>query len=230
MPENTTPGHDTSHVEMPSESTDGQNRRSFLKAAVVGSATVAAAGAAAAGGLALVNRGNPLKSLGFAFAATQVSPNDPCAVCTTGTDPSNFVDEDTFGHNSLFLWVRFINVPAGSYKINVTPAIAAKGSNCADPSKPLEYQENSTGNNVDFWILTAGGLACHPHALTDWGATTSTSGALPVSCFTTHATQDLAIRVHLKGSCTGAITVTGQLLDCSDNVIMHCSTSVTITA
>ncbi len=161
-----------------------------------------------------------LSFVGAQTAATP-SPNDPCAVCTTGTDPNNFVDdEDTFGNNSIFLWVRFINVPVGSYMIDVTPMIQPKGSSCV-PATPFVYETPST--NVDFWILPAGGLACHPHALADLPAVTSTTASLPVSGCTTAATQDLLVRVHMKGACTGTHTVTGLLTNCQGQTVLSCT-------
>jgi hypothetical protein len=210
----------------PGAFTDNHTRRALLKAAIVGSAAVATVGGASTAALALSGK-RPANLLVVSSDATPTpSPNDPCAVCTTGTNPADFVDEDTFGNNSLFLWVRFINVPAGSYSIDVTPMIEPQNTACV-AGHPLDYQSDK--NNVTSWIFPAGGLACHPHALTDWAGGTQ-SDTLPAS-FTTSALQDLAVQVHLNpAGCTGTFTITGTLTNTTTKtVVMQCTHMITLT-
>src|SRR5260221_5020335 len=224
--ENKSPRQDNFDDSVQSDSGDGRSRRAFLKAAVVGSAAVAAVGGASAAGLALAHK-VPQLPLRFAGAAEVVSPNEPCAVCTTGTNPDNFVDQDTFNNNeSMFLWVRFINIPAGSYTIDVTPTIQSQNSACV-PATPLQYQ--SPHNSVTSWVLPAGGLACHPAKLSDLPGGTS-SDSLPAS-FSTAQIQDLMVAVHLQNGCTTASDVTIHAsLKRGSTTVLDCSHSIHINA
>lgn len=220
------PGQDNSDDALQFDSGEGQSRRAFLKAAVVGSAAVAAVGSAAAGGLALAHKAPPL-TFRFGTSAATISPNDPCAVCTTGTDPTAYADQDTFNNQeSLFIWVRFINVPAGSYTLDVTPTIQPSTASCGTAT-PLTYQSKKSA--VTSWVLPAGGLACHPAALTDLPTGTS-SDSLPVS-FTITSTKDLLVQVHAQNNCTGSrdITITG-LLKSGSATVMSCSHKIHINA
>jgi hypothetical protein len=223
--ENKSPRQDNFDDSVQSDSGDDRSRRAFLKAAVVGSAAVAAVGGASAAGLALTHK-VPQLPLRFAGAAEVVSPNAPCAVCTTGTiEP--FQDQDSFNNNeSMFLWVRFINVPAGSYTIDVTPPIQPQNAACV-PSAPLEYQ--SAHNSVDSWVLPAGGFACHPAHLSELPAATQ-SDSLPVSV-SPAATSDLMVRVHLQNGCTTASDVTIHAsLKSGSTTVLDCSHSIHINA
>lgn len=226
MADNKTPDQDNLGDDVQSDSRDGQSRRAFLKAAVVGSAAVAAVGGASAAGLALTHKA-PLNTLRFAGVVTLVSPNDPCAVCTTGTNPDNFVDQDTFNNSeSIFLWIRFIGVTAGSYTIDVTPTIQSSGSACVS-SAPLQYQ--SPKNSVSSWILDNGARACHPAKLSDLPSATQTD-ALPAS-FTIASTKDLMVAVHLQNACATASDVTiTAFLKSGDTTVMHCAHSIHINA
>ncbi len=224
MADEKTRDRDSFGDDMQYASADSQSRRKFLKAAVVGSAAVAAVGGTSAAGLALAQK-NPLRTLRFMGVAQLVSPNDPCAVCTTGTNPLDFVDQDTFNFSeSIFLWVRFINVPAGNYTIDVTPTIQPQNAACV-PATPLQY--NSAKNAVTSWVLPAGGLACHPAKLSDLPGGTQTN-ALPAS-FTISVVKDLMVSVHLQNGCDagGTVTITAYLKSGSTTV-MHCDHTITI--
>jgi len=204
---------------------EGQNRRDLLKAAVVGSAAVAAVAGAATAGLALTGK-NPVNPLNRIFSVTEFSPGAPCAICTTGTNPDNFVDETTFnGNQSMFLWIRFLNVPAGSYTIDVSPTIQPSTASSCPTSTPFQYQ--SPHNAVTQWELPAGNRACHPAKLSDLPSGTSTD-ALPAS-FTLASTEDLLVQVHLQfcASTKQTYTVTGSLNQ-GATVIMSCSNEITI--
>ncbi|HEX9413063.1 MAG TPA: hypothetical protein VF916_06125, partial [Ktedonobacterales bacterium] len=199
------------------------NRRTFLKAAVVGTAAVAAVGGAGTAALALSGR-KPASLLSFSTPQATPSPEAPCAVCTTGTvEP--FQDENSFGKNSLFLWIRFINVAAGSYTIDVTPTIQPQGSSCT-VSTPFSYQQNMS--NVDAWVFAAGGLACHPAMLSDWASGSVTGSDFLPQSFTIATSKDLAVRVHLKGDCSGTFTVTA-LLKSGNTTVLSCTHDITIT-
>jgi hypothetical protein len=201
---------------------EGQSRRTVLKAAVIGSAAVAAVAGAGTAGLALAGK-NPLNRI---FTVTQFSPGDPCAICTTGTNPSHFEDETSFnGQQSIFLWIRFLDVPGGTYTIDVSPTIQPSTASSCSTSTPFQYQ--STHNAVTQWVLDPGNMACHPEALDDLPSGTHTD-ALPAS-FNFTGTKDLLVQVHIQNcaSATQTYTVTGSLKQ-DGSVIMSCSNEITI--
>jgi hypothetical protein len=207
---------------------EGQSRRDLLKAAVVGSAAVAAAAGAGSAALALTGRKplNPLNQVEWIIPASQA---DPCAVCTTETDPSNFITQDTFnGQQSMFLWLRFLNVPGGtgtSYSVDVSPTIQPNGSKLCPTSTPFSYQSPQAA--VTQWVLAPQNFACHPHALSEVPGGTQ-SDSLPAS-FTFSGMHCLLVQVHLNycASGNGIYTVTGYLKQ-GATVIRSCMHQITI--
>jgi hypothetical protein len=215
-----TPGQDPQAT--PAE---GQSRRDILKAAVVGSAAVAAVAGAGSAALALTGRKelNPLNQIEWIMPA---SPGDPCAVCTTETNPTNYITQNTFnGNQSMFLWLRFLNVPAGTYSVGVSPTIQPKSSTSCPTSTPFKYQSPSAA--VTQWALAPKNFECHPHALSELPTGTSTN-SLPAS-FTFTGTKCLLVQVHLDYCASGnnTYTVTGYLKQGS-TVIQSCTHQITI--
>jgi hypothetical protein len=224
MSEDTTGNRNTPDPDPQTTPPEGQSRRDLLKAAVVGSAAVAAVAGAGSAALALTGR-KPVINLVGEFQ----SPGDPCAVCTSNTTPT-FVDQNTFNcSENIFLWIRFINVPAGSYTVNVTPAIqdsSIKNGKC-DPSTPFQY--SGGGNPVMQWTFAAGPMACHPGTLP--GGATNHDTISQVS-FTVGSgqTKDLQVLVHLQNCAptNQTVLVTVFLNKVGDGTIRQCTHNITI--
>jgi hypothetical protein len=208
-----------------------QSRRNLLKAAVIGSAAVAATAGVGAGAAALTGRKelNPLDQIAWIIHG---SPGDPCAVCTTHTNEANFVTADTFnGNSSMYLWIRFLNVLPGTYKVDVSPTIHDSTASSCPTSAPFRYQSPSSA--VTQWALAPKNFECHPHALSELPPGTHTD-ALPAS-FTITDTKCLLVLVHLKYCASGdnTYTVTGSLLQKQGTtdtytVIQTCNHNITI--
>jgi hypothetical protein len=202
----------------------GQSRRDLLKAAVVGSAAVAAAAGAGSAALALTGNKslNPLNQIQWILPGSPVSL---CAVCTTDTNENSFSNKDTFGGESMYLWLRFLNVPGGNYTVDVSPEIQPSTANNCSTDTPFRYQNSQS---VKQWILPPQNFACHPHAMSELSNVQPT-GSLPAS-FTFTSTHCLLVRVHLQYCASGNHTfmVTGSLNQ-GDNVIQSCTHNITIT-
>jgi hypothetical protein len=119
-----------------------QSHRKVLKAAVVASAAVAAAAGARTAAHAPTGR-LPLNLLNRVDWMQPGSPSTACDACTSDTKETNFSTKNTFsGSESTFLWRRFLNVPAGTYTVDVTPTSQPKGSTRATYT-PFRYQRMS---------------------------------------------------------------------------------------
>jgi hypothetical protein len=224
MSDNTKGNRNTPDQWPQSTPPEGQSRRDLLKAAVVGSAAVAAAAGAGSAALALTGQRslNPLNQIEWILPG---SPGDPCAVCTTNTSANNFSNKDTFnGSESMFLWLRFLNVPGGTYTVDVSPTIQSSSANSCSTATPFQYQNDKA---VKQWILSPQNFACHPHAMSELSSVQPT-GSLPAS-FSFTGTHCLLVQVHLKYCASGnhTFTVTGTLKQGS-TVIQSCTHNITI--
>jgi hypothetical protein len=204
---------------------EGQSRRDLLKAAVVGSAAVAAAAGAGSAALALTGQRslNPLNQIEWILPG---SPGDPCAVCTTDTNENNFSTKNTFnGSESMFLWLRFLNVPGGTYTVDVSPIIQPKSANSCPTSTPFKYQ--SANAAVRRWVLPHKNYDCHPRSMSEVPGGTN-SDSLPVS-FTFTGTSTLLVQVHLDycAATNQTYTVTTYLKQ-GNTVIQSCTHDITI--
>jgi hypothetical protein len=213
----------------PEDAAAGQSRRNFLKAAVISSAGVAAAGSVAAG-VAFSNRqAGPL--IRFADSVTNFSPNDPCAICTTLTQ-APYDPQSTFNTSeSIMLWLRFKNVPAGTYTVNIGDGVACS------VTFPLQYQNGSSA--VEAWTHAAGSLACSPTSdpagdaaytaltITPNSGAANHNGSLPVS-FTLGTTLDVLFRVHVKACSVGTFTLTTTLNNAAGALVDTCHNEITI--
>jgi hypothetical protein len=224
MPDDSTGDRKAADQETQELPTMGQNRRNLLKAAVIGSAAVAATAGAGTAAAALTGRKelNPLNQIAWIIKG---SPGDPCAVCTTDTNEDNYATQDTFHGQSMFLWLRFLNVPAGSYSVDVSPTIQPSTASSCPTSTPFRYQ--SPQNAVTQWALEPKNFECHPRTLKEVPGGTG-SDALPVN-FTITATKCLLVQVHLDYCASGnnTYTVTGYLKQGSA-VIQSCTHQITI--
>jgi hypothetical protein len=222
MPDGDRDAADQETQELP---TMGQSRRNILKAAVIGSAAVAATAGAGTAAAALTGRKelNPLNQIAWII---QGSPGDPCAVCTTETNPNNYITQDTFHGQSMFLWLRFLNVPAGSYSVGVSPIIQASTASSCSTATPFRYQ--SPHSAVTQWALAPKNFECHPHSLSELPTGTHID-ALPAS-FTITSAKCLLVQVHLDLCASGShtYTVTGSLKQ-GNTVIQSCTHQINIT-
>jgi hypothetical protein len=134
-----------------------------LKAAVIGSAAIAATAGAGTAGLALTGNTSliPLNQIDWIQPG---SPGPVCDVCTTDTNCNSkdiFTGSGT-GANGLYLWLRFLNVPAipqnKQYDIDISPAI---GTSC---TSSLPLYRASTGA-LTQWALDPKNYECHPHSM-----------------------------------------------------------------
>jgi hypothetical protein len=130
----------------------GQDRRTFLKAAVVASAAVAAAGGAA--GAALLSGGKPVSLLPTVnnVCNPQCSGGDPCSACLTDSAPdgqiSGFKVDSGTGKSQnpgdFLFWITNTTAAAGYYQLTVS--VTGNG-HTANPitasSSPFQFK---TGN------------------------------------------------------------------------------------
>jgi hypothetical protein len=124
----------------------------------------------------------------------------------------------------MFLWLRFLNVPAGTYTVDVTPTIQPNGSPCTT-STPFRYQSAQAA--VTQWALTPMNYQCHPLSISEVHGGTH-SDKLPVS-FTINAIKAVLVQVHLDycALVNGVYTVTGSLMQ-GTTVIQSCTHQITI--
>lgn len=215
---NTTPSEEINETQHPA----GSSRRSFLKAAVVGSAAAVAASGVGAAALTLTGHHTGLKKyVPFIGATLTGVTGDGCTTNTSGT----IVDQTSYNHQeSIFFWAQFKNVPSGDYVIDVAPTLSATTGD-------VTYQ-NANGNNVDLYEGSFS-FACHPSSLTL--TATASQSALPIS-FHLNSTTDVLIQVHLQGNnqshTTDAnVTLTATLYsptESSANVVDTASASFTV--
>jgi len=189
---NTTPYDETGDSQQPA----GPSRRSFLKAAVVGSAAVVAASGAGAATLALTGHHTGLKKyVPFIGGATLSGVTSDA--CTTGTSdqPDGIKDDQTTFNKqeSIYFWAAFHNVPAGTYVIDVSPPITA--------STLVVYQSSTQSPAVKLYEYAAGTMpfTCHPSSLSDLPKTSATANSVAIS-FTLTSDSDVLLQIHLQGN------------------------------
>jgi hypothetical protein len=233
----------------PTESTeatnDHPNRRRFLKSLLIGSAVATTGGALTVVALEQV-AASPLSTFKFLGAAN--SPGSSTAsACTTGTNPSNYVEQSTFNHSeSIYLWGLFTNLPAGKYTLSVDPTIQAQGHAVCTPSpapNPLEYNGgSSSSSNARLYDMSASSVSwdCSPPKQSSLPNATRQGGSLesiisvstPISVATG---DDLQLQIHMKNGCSGGrtIVVTITLFQVANNTpvqFLQAHTTITITA
>ncbi len=160
MPDDTTGDRNAADQDTQELPAMGQSRRNILKAAVIGSAAVAATAGVGTAAAALTGNKSliPLNQIDWIQPG---SPGSVCGVCTTDT---NCNSKDIFtGSGSMYLWLRFLNVPANTlgkhYTVGMSPAI---GSSCTT-SLPIKYHGSSGA--VTQWVLDPKNYECHPHSM-----------------------------------------------------------------
>jgi len=232
--ENTLPGAGSNRPEHAS-------RRTFLKAAIVGSAATVAVGAAGVVGLERAGAA-PVPFARFPFLGNTNSPGGSTgSACTTGTNPNDYVEQSTFNNKeSIFLWALFANLPAGSYHMTVSPTIEPKGGAICSPSPashPFEYQGSSSAtSNARIYDLSASSVSwtCSPKKQSQLPNTaTQSGGSLPTSSVTVSAGDDLQLQIHMKNGCSGArtVTMTVSLFQGSNTTpFLSATTTITINA
>lgn len=193
---NTTPfseSHEDQHVE-------GSSRRTFLKAAVVGSATAVAVSGVGAATLTLTGHHTGLKKfLALGDSLSGVTG----AACTTssGTHPN---PQTKFHEESIYFWAKFNAVPKGTYTIDVSPTI---------PTSEVDYQASGNGNNVFIFNYPGGdsSFSCSPSTLPDTSNALVKQHALFVT-FSTPSDGDVLLELHLNPLTTsGSQTLTATL-------------------
>lgn len=187
----TTPYEDTNDPQH----AEGSSRRSFLKAAVVGSAAAVAVTGVGAATLTLTGRHTGLTR--FVVLSDTIS-GITADGCTTDSSDS---EKDTFGSDSIYLWAKFNHVPQGEYTIQVSPKL---------PTTQVKYQDK--GNDVMIHVYPGGdsSFKCNPSTLpTSFFASKKT---LPIT-FTTTSDGDVLLELHLKPvkDATGSVTLTVEL-------------------
>lgn len=181
----------------------GSNRRSFLKAAVVGSAAAVAVSGVGAATLTLTGRHTGLTRF-VALGATVSGPTSDA--CTTNTsDP--LAEQTTYNkQESIYLWFKVNNVPGGTYTFNISPTIGG-------PLTIVKYQGATSNVHVYEYAGGSTSFACHPPSLSGLPKAIATSTALPIHVKFT-GTKDLLLQVHLqgkKGNSGGTVNLTVTL-------------------
>lgn len=187
-----TPSEDTDD----SQHAEGSSRRSFLKAAVVGSAAAVAVTGVGAATLTLTGRHTGLTRF---VVLTDTISGVTADACTT--DSSDSV-KDSF-HDSIYFWAKFNHVPKGTYTIDVTPAL---------PTSLVDYQ--GSGNNVFIYNYPGGdsSFTCNPKTLPNTDDALKKKHYLPVT-FTTPSDGDVLLELHLFPAGTGSVTLTAHLYE-----------------
>jgi hypothetical protein len=182
----------------------GQSRRNLLKAAVIGSAAVAATAGATTAALALT--GN--KSVISLTQVDWILPGSPGYVCDVCTTDQNCNTLDTLnGKQRLYLWLRFLNVTAGTYWVDVSPTILPYNALCPTQTPFRYHSQGGTpqSNSVTVWVLPPKNYECHPHAQSELsGVPHSSFSVLPnnnPTTFTINATQCVLVQVDLDYFC-----------------------------
>lgn len=205
--------HDEQHVE-------GSSRRTFLKAAVVGSATAVAVSGVGAAAFTLTGHHTGLKKY---LALTDSISGVTETACVTD---SSFSAQDSFGNDSIFFWTKFNSVPAGTYTIDVSPTL---------PTAVVGYQSTGQGNFTQV-VAYSGGVSftCHPSDTPTASSSISYVAQqphVPVT-FTTGSDGDVVLWLHLKGIADGSSTLTATLYvgtDDSGTNVGSASATITVT-
>ncbi len=208
---NTTPDNESQNEQHP----EGSSRRTFLKAAVVGSAAAVAVSGVGAATLTLTGHHTGLKKF---LALNDTLSGVHSDACTTTSDD---VEQDTFGNDTIFFWAKFDAVPAGTYTIDLSPEPGGSGS-------IIDYP-NGAGNYAQV-VFYAGGdssFTCNPATLPSSGFVAQQS-SVPVT-FTTPSDGDVLFWLHVKGSSSGTETLTASLYHASNDTNLVDSASAKFT-
>lgn len=191
----TTPYEDTNDPQH----AEGSSRRSFLKAAVVGSAAAVAVTGVGAATLTLTGRHTGLTR--FVVLGDTISGITADA-CTT--DSSDAV-KNSF-HDSIYFWAKFNHVPAGQYTMDISPSLPTP---TVDPV--VDYQGG--GNNVFIYSYPGGdsSFTCNPSTLPDTNNAINTQMNILPTTFKTLSDGDVLLELHLKPGATGTVTLTAEL-------------------
>lgn len=222
---NTTPYDETGDSQHPA----GPSRRSFLKAAVVGSAAVVAASGAGAATLALTGHHTGLKKY-VPFIGDATLSGVTSDACTTDSSDS---PQSDFGSDSIYFWAKFNDLPAGPYTIGVTPTIDPQGTNWSSGLSGLAF--NSASNCANVYVLDASKATytCNPPSLPNPGDTPYSQNTLPIN-FSAADGQDALFQLHIKAEkgFTGTVTITATLYTGnavnSANKVDYASAQITI--
>lgn len=210
---NTTPFNESQNEQH----AEGSSRRTFLKAAVVGSAAAVAVSGVGAATLTLTGHHTGLKKY---LALTDSLSGVHSDACTT---TSGDVMQDTFGNDTIFFWAKFDAVPAGTYTIDLSPEPGGSGS-------IVDYP-NGAGNYVQI-VFYAGGdssFTCNPATLPDSNADYLAQQASAPVTFTTPSDGDVLFWLHVKGSSSGTETLTASLYHASNDTNLVDSASAKFT-
>jgi hypothetical protein len=174
---------------------------------------VAAGGAA---GATLMATGKSPSSLIRFIGDVTLSPNDPCDVCSSNTqDP--LVAKGTSGNpytntESMFIWVKFLGIPNGTYSFDLSPTIQPKGTGTCPPGIPLSFGAGS--NSINVYTFPNGPRNCIPASLAGLPASPlATQNTLAIQFTISGGPLDVLVQCHLQNDCdnAGTYTVTGTL-------------------
>lgn len=199
---NTTPmdeSHETpeTHAE---QHVAGSSRRTFLKAAVVGSAAAVAVSGAGVATLKMTGHHTGLTK--FLVLGDTISGITESA-CTTKSNDTKSTPPDTYNSETIFFWFKFNAVPKGTYYFDVSPEPGSSGA-------PV-YLSSSGASAVQVVAYANGAsFTCNPPSNPTSGFVAQQS-TLPVS-FTTTSDGDVLLWLHTKGNTTGTnLQVTATL-------------------
>ena len=203
----------------------GTSRRTFLKAAVVGSAAAVAVGGAGAAALTLAGRPASMRPFApFVGGVASLSGVTGDACTTNSADGA----QSTFGSDSIYFWAKFNTLPAGQYTIGVTPKIDPNNTPWTAGLSGLDF--NSKSNCANVYVLDAkdGNFTCNPSSLPDPGSTQYSGNTVPIT-FTVTDGQDALLQLHIKaesGFPGGVITITATLYTGSSVIVANTVESV----
>jgi hypothetical protein len=210
---NTTPYDETGDEQH----AEGSSRRTFLKAAVIGSATAVAVSGVGAATLTLTGRHTGLTRFVTLGATVSGLTGHACTTGTTSPYPEKGGQGDPYtNQESIYFWCKVNNVPTGNYSFSISPTPAANTQSNYS-SGPIFMFNDSSSNDVNVYEYTVGTtFECSP--TTDSGlplpAATATNTAASISFAVIGSAKDVLLQVHLKGiknNPGGSVTMTATL-------------------
>lgn len=223
---NTTPYDETSDTSQ----VNGSSRRSFLKAAVIGSAAAVAVSGAGAATLTLTGHHTGLTRF---VALTNEASGLTGHACTTdtGTGEEGTLAEKGSQDNpfqtqeSIYFWFKVNNVPVGTYTFDFSPPAAAFDTADYTSGTLVMYNDSST-NDVNVYEYAAGStnFDCSPPSLSSLSSSSVTpsgsSGSAPITFDVKNSAKDVLLQVHLKGrkkNPGGSVALTATLYQGTDD-------------
>lgn len=209
--------------------TSGSSRRSFLKAAVIGSAAAVAVSGAGAATLTLTGHHTGLKrfvtltneasGLTGHACTTDTGTGDAGTLAEKGSQTNPFQNQE-----SIYFWFKVNNVPVGTYTFDFSPPAAAFSQSDYTSGTLVMYNDGSA-NDVNAYEYAAGtaNFDCSPPSLTSLSSDATLSGSAgsaPLTFDVKNSAKDVLIQVHLKGiknNPGGSVTLTATLYQGSDD-------------